>query len=104
MAKGDFAKNNVIAKLQKAFGNDFIGEYSKKIYVWEDDNGEKVQIAISLTHPKAYVSSVPQEDADGGICFDAPQNNVIATTGFVPAEITQEEQDNLATLLAKFNL
>ena len=104
MAKGDVAKSKIASKLEKLFGENYIGEYSKKYYVWEDDGGERVQIAITLTHPKVPVASITQVDKDGGISFDVPTNAAVAPTGFAPAEITQEEQDNLATLLKKFNL
>ena len=49
MAKGAIGKQNVIKKIQTAFGADFIGEYDKKIYVYTQENGERIQIALSLT-------------------------------------------------------
>ena len=45
MAKGAEAKANVVKKIQAAFGADFIGEYDKKVYVWSQENGEKIQIS-----------------------------------------------------------
>ena len=58
MAKGAAAKELVIKKLQQAFGSDYIGELDKKIYVWSEENGERLQIAISLTCPKKQVESI----------------------------------------------
>ena len=55
MAKGTIGKQNVINKIKAAFGADFIGEYDKKIYVWTQENGERIQIALSLTCPKVQV-------------------------------------------------
>ena len=49
MARGSIAKQQVINKLAVAFGEDYIGEFDKKFYVWANENGERVQIAISLT-------------------------------------------------------
>ena len=46
MAKGAIGKQNVINKIQQAFGADYIGEYDKKIYVWTQENGERIQIAL----------------------------------------------------------
>ena len=46
-AKGTQAKIEVLNKIKEAFGKDFIGEIDKKIYVWAQDTGERVQIAIS---------------------------------------------------------
>ena len=34
MAKGAIAKQEVIKKIQSAFGTDFLGEFDKKIYVF----------------------------------------------------------------------
>ena len=47
MAKGAIAKQVVINKIAEAFGADYIGEVDKKLYVWADENGEKIQIAIA---------------------------------------------------------
>ena len=46
MAKGAIGKQNVTNKIKEAFGADFIGEYDKKIYVWTQENGERIQIVI----------------------------------------------------------
>lgn len=102
MAKGATAKNNVIKKLKEVFGEDYIGEYDKKYYVWAQDDGEKVQIAISLTCPKNPVETVTPT-LNGGFDFSG-DNEVVTSTKFEPAEITQEEQDNIAELLARLGL
>ena len=52
MAKGAIAKEAVIKKIAAAFGEDYLGEQDKKIYVQAYEGGEKVQVAISLTCPK----------------------------------------------------
>ena len=44
-----------ITKLKEAFGENYIAEVDKKHYVWADDAGERVQIAISLTCPKNFI-------------------------------------------------
>lgn len=103
MAKGSIAKENVVKKLKEIFGNDYIGENANKHYVWEKDGAERVQIAISLTCPKNPIGTVDVNAAFGdGFDFEAPQ--VLAQTKFEPAEITQEEQDNLAAMMAKLGL
>lgn len=61
MAKrGEGAKNNVVKKIQEAFGEDFVGIKDKKIYVNAIDspNNEKLQIAITLTLPKITMDTV----------------------------------------------
>ena len=102
MARGTIAKNVVIEKIKQAFGSDYIGEYDKKIYVWAQENGEKIQIAMSLTCPKTQVE-ISNTPVGGDFNFedDAP---VVAVTTFQPAEITQEERDRVNDLIRKLGL
>lgn len=55
MAKGAEAKEKIINVLKDAFKDSFIGVVDKKIYVWSEENGEQVQVAISLTCPKTPI-------------------------------------------------
>lgn len=100
MARGADAKNEVIKKLQSAFGADYIGEVDKKIYVWSKENGEKMQIAISLTCPKVPLELVPSGDHN----FEDDTPAVYAPATFEPAEITEEERDNILNLMEKLGL
>ena len=105
MAKGTIAKQNVVNKIAQAFGADFIGEVDKKIYVWAEENGEKVQIAMSLTCPKTMVTAAPAGISNGGFDFDAPAAVApVAAASFEPAEITNEERDNIAAMMARLGL
>lgn len=103
-AKGTTAKNNVINKIALAFGADYIGEMDKKIYVWADDGGERVQIAISLTCPKTQVEVVnaPARSTDGGIDFTAGTN--IPAVEAKPAEVTSEETQRIKDLMERLGL
>ena len=102
MAKGAIAKDRALDIIQKAFGTDWIGVYDKKAYVWAQDDGEKVQIAISLTCPKTPVAvNVPT--AGGGFDFSGT-DEVVAPATFEPVEITQEEQDNVLKLMKELGL
>ena len=104
-AKGSKAKELIIQKLKEVFGNDYIGEFNSKHYVWMDDGGEKVQIAISLTCPKVQVESVNTTNIfSDGFDFENTEPAVATPTSFEPAQITQEEQDNLATIMARLGL
>ena len=106
MAKGAIAKSNVLKKIAEIFGADFIGEYDKKIYVWTQENGERVQVAISLTCPKTPidVSGTPIPNFSGGIDFEDTGAAIVAPTTFVPAEITEEETKNIQDLMARLGL
>ena len=103
MAKGTNAKNAVINKIAMAFGTDYIGEIDKKVYVWADDGGEKVQIAIALTCPKnpvetGGVSTVPVSG------WDFSDNVVTASAPVSKAEITPEEQARIADMMSRLGL
>ena len=103
MAKGSIAKQTIVNKIKEVFGNDYVGESASKHYVWVSDGGERVQIAISLTCPKTPIGTVDMSSAFGdGMDFDAAP--VIAETKFEPAEITQEEKDNLETMMRNLGL
>ena len=99
MAKGTIAKTNVATTLQEAFGVDWIGEFDKKLYVWADDGGEKVQIAISLTCPKNYVGEPAQT-------IDMTSDEVITPTPSSTRvfEISPEEQMTIENLMQKLGL
>ena len=103
MAKGANAKNAVINKIAMAFGTDYIGEIDKKVYVWADDGGEKVQIAIALTCPKNPVET-------GGVSvapvsgWDFSDKAVTASTPVSKAEITPEEQARIADMMSRLGL
>lgn len=94
--KGAIAKNKVTQIIANAFGNDFIGEFDKKLYVWADDGGSRVQISLALTVPKNLkgpdvtipTSAFPEEKS-----VSEPKN-----------EISKEEQDTLAALMEKLHL
>ena len=106
MAKGANAKLAVINKLAEAFGNDYIGEYDKKQYVWANDGGERVQIAISLTCPKnpIEVANVTDDGGDWDFSDSKPKAAPVAVSNAAPAEITEQEQQNIADLMARLGL
>lgn len=98
--RGAIAKNIVEDKIREAFGADFVGIQDKKLYVQADENGEKVQIAISLTCPKVPLGIVEDginfESGGGGGAGHPPE--------FKPAEVTPEETENIRKLLAELGL
>ena len=95
-ARGAVAKQEVTEKLREAFGDNFIGEHEKKIYVWANDGGERVQIAISLTCPKNPVGAAVSPTSNE-INFEAePERPVM--------EITPDEQDMIDKLKAELGL
>ena len=107
MVKGAQAKEYVAKKIAEAFGADYVGEVDKKLYVWSQENGEKIQIAIAMTCPKNPVGDVPvmdfstdTEDFD----FSGDASTAVAPSIFQPAEITADEKANIASLMEKLGL
>lgn len=97
MAKGNIAKENVVNILKTAFGNNFIGESDKKYYVWSEEDGQKVQIAIALSCPKNPIGGDPNR-----MEFAASSSSAPATQA--PAQITENEKANIAALMESLGL
>lgn len=106
MARGSIAKQTVADKIAEAFGENFLGEYDKKYYVVANDGGEQVQIAISLTCPKTPVEFAVSVDTDGDWDFtdDKPKAASVAVSNAAPAEITEQEKENIAALMRRLGL
>ena len=97
-AKGTIAKEKVIKKIEQVFGSDYIGIYDKKIYLWSEENGEKIQIALSLTCPKNLIeaNSFNEKESTSELNFeDSPQKLPI---------INEEERENINKLMQKLGL
>jgi hypothetical protein len=106
MAKGSIAKEKIQNKIAEALGQDYIGEFNKKIYVWANENGERIQIAITLTCPKEPIEipdNLVQDDGDWDFS-DEPKAKTVAVTNAAPAEITEQEKQNIADLMARLGL
>ena len=107
MVRGSQAKEYVTKKIAEAFGTDYVGEVDKKLYVWAQENGEKIQIAIAMTCPKNPVGEAPVMDftADtGDFDFSGDASTAVAPSIFQPAEITADEKANIASLMEKLGL
>ena len=102
MARGSIAKESVEKKIQSAFGADYIGIYDKKLYVWAQENGERVQIAISLTCPKVQVET--HTTSLGDFNFEDDSNTVVAAAGYQPTEISDEERARVEDLMRTLGL
>lgn len=107
MARGANAKTEVINTIAKAFGDKFIGEFDKKIYVYANDGGEMVQIAMSLTCPKNPIqvdTTITTSTGDWDFSDNPKVNTTVAVANAAPAEITEDEKANIANLMAKLGL
>ena len=100
MAKGAVAKENAAKKMAEVFGSNWIGEYDKKYYIWSEENGEKVQIAISMTCPKTPIG-------EAGVVADSNVLNFedsAASGESAKVDITPDEKKNVADLMARLGL
>ena len=105
MAKGAIAKENVAKKIAAAFGADFVGEFDKKLYVWAEENGEKIQIAIAMTCPKNPVGNIDFSAEPGNsLNFEDMSAGPVAGGNTTKAEVTDEEKKNIAELMARLGL
>lgn len=91
-ARGTEAKNNVAVKLKDLYGPDFVGVFDKKIIINEHENGEIIQLAITLTCPKNTY----------GLDLENEGSNEVSN--FEPAEITPNEIDNIKKLMEQLGL
>ena len=106
MARGAEAKIVVANKLMEIFGNDYIAEVDKKHYVWANDGGERVQIAISLTCPKVFIEAdgSKSEGSAVGTTSGFPEVSSVAATKRETAEISDKERETVAALMARLGL
>lgn len=88
--KGAIAKELVAKKIAEAFGEDYLGEQDKKIYVQAYEGGEKVQVAISMTCPKNPI---------GGMNFEMIQTVDTVMPQQPSVEISENEQSKIDELM-----
>lgn len=97
MAKGAEAKTNLIKRFAAAVGADYLGEQDKKYYFNSTENGETVQIAISMTCPKTPVIF---DGYGGDLDFDSDSG----TTATKAEELPSDEKATLERLMNELGL
>ncbi len=102
MARGSNAKLEVTDRIKAEFGSDFVGESGGKLYVWADDGGERVQIALAMTCPKNPVGTVNE----GELNYNTGRNFEDVTTIIAPdkMDISDAEREKVRELMKKLNL
>lgn len=96
--KGQIAKQVVEDKLREVFGKDFLGIADKKLYVQAEEDGQMVQVAITMTCPKTPFIT------DGATADGFPEVNFADPTEYKPAEITSNELDNVRKMIKELGL
>ena len=100
MAKGAVAKEQIAKKMAETFGADWIGMKDKKYYLWANENGERIQIAISMTCPKTLIGEAGATADSNVLNFE----DGATAGGETPIEITTDEKKNVADLMARLGL
>lgn len=106
-AKGSLAKEEVTKKIAEAFGQNFLGEYEKKLYILANENGEQIQIAISLTCPKNPIPFGEGQEEEKKNSLDIDIGGAFGSIATPPKRITEipeEETRNLEALMKRLNL
>lgn len=100
MAKGAIAKTEVENKIRNAFGKDFIGvdTSNKKLYVQAEEDGEMIQVAITMTCPKTPFMP------ENGLNFNNDNSNFGEPDTFQPAEVSSVELDNIRKMIQELGL
>lgn len=100
-AKGSKAKENVKQIIANAFGDKFVGEVDKKLYVWADDGGETVQIAIAMTMPKNPIGEVPKNTNDWTASAESAGGTTVVGAG---AAISPEDEAKIVALMKELGI
>lgn len=95
-ARGTESKNNIFNKLKEVYPNAFWEDEGKILRIPVDEGGTSIEIKVTLTAAKNILGSGEVESA-----FPAAP---VEKTAEKPVEMTKEEKDNVATLLASLNL
>jgi len=104
MAKGAIAKQQVENRIRAEFGNDFVGSNGKELFVWGEENGERVQIKIALTCPKTNYTGPDVASGSAKPAAKAALDWSDGATETPPTELTQEEKETVNELLSKLGL
>lgn len=98
-AKGSIAKQRIIEKILQTFPESFLYNDGKEIRINESEDGNPVQIKITLTAAKVAVESEKQINTteQGKTYIHTPVENVID-------EPSDEEKERLKTLLEKLGI
>lgn len=101
--KGTLAKKMFVDKAIAAMGDAYVGEVGGKHYFSFQENGEEVQIAVSLTCPKNPIAkqTVVIPIKNGGMDFENTETVPVVQK---QKEIPEEELENIAKLMSQLGL
>ena len=94
-AKGIGSKCIIFNKLKEIYPNSFWEDENKILRIPMNEGGNPIEIKVTLTAAKNILGSGAVESA-----FPAASEPVVEK----PVEMTEEEKENVASLLASLNL
>ena len=94
-AKGTESKCIIFNKLKEIYPNSFWEDENKILRIPMNEGGNPIEIKVTLTAAKNILGSGAVESA-----FSTASEPVVEK----PVEMTEEENENVATLLASLNL
>lgn len=106
-ARGTEAKNKIVQKMAEIFGDDWIGQVENKYYIWSNEDGERIQIAIALTCPKNPVdveTKTIKTKESSEMNFAEMRPDEVPTSRPAKAEISESERENIAELMRRLGL
>lgn len=102
MAKGSQLKKEILDKMLKIFPNSFLYNDGKELRICGQEDGNEIQVKVTLTAAKENVYS-GQDNATPGLSV---QENIINNQSIEHniVEPTQEEKNNVKKLMETFGL
>ena len=94
-AKGTESKCIIFNKLKEIYPNSFWEDENKILRIPMNEGGNPIEIKVTLTAAKNILGSGAVESA-----FPTASEPVVEK----PVEMTEEEKENVATLLASLNI
>lgn len=95
MIRGTESKGIIFNKLKEIYPNSFWEDENKILRIPMNEGGNPIEIKVTLTAAKNILGSGAVESA-----FPTASEPVVEK----PVEMTEEEKENVATLLASLNL
>ena len=112
-ARGTESKEWITKKIIECFGQDKAFIHDKKLFINTKENGETVQVCLTMTCPKTIVSpdgvsapvEPPKSAFSGGFDFESMGTAAPTTPEpFKPAEITNSERELVQDLMRRLGL
>lgn len=100
-AKGTESKNTLFAKLQEIFPSAFWEEQGKILRVPMDENGQRVEIKVTLTAAKTNIGGDEAVSAFSNETVSISPSTEINNNSLEP---TEEEKANIAQLIKSLGM